>query len=56
MEDDQTGDWSSHSVSFRGHSGGIALWDSVKAVALADTRDPDSAGGRSVVPGSYGEG
>jgi hypothetical protein len=37
VDDDQTGDESSHSISSTGHSGGIALSDSEIAEALADS-------------------
>jgi len=37
VEDDQTGDESSYSVSLPGHTGGLPLSDSEKVEALADT-------------------
>jgi hypothetical protein len=56
VKDYQAGDESSYSVSPPSHPGEIAVSDSEKAEALADTPetgDSVSTGGRSFGPGGY---
>ena len=53
MEDDQAGDEISYSVFPLVTPGGIALSDTEKAEALADSLETVSARDRSFGPGSY---